>query len=235
MSRINPTKKKEKKKKEKKKKEKKPKKEKPKKEKKKKEKKPKKPQQPDEIIRIPKPFIIFCISLIVLLTVGLKLGGNYRNYMERTDAALSYYLNKDFESAYNELRGLDMNDNDKNFYNQVETIMYVQRHYTSYKSLYSLEKYDQALHTLLRGIKMYDKYKDTAREYNCYDDMTLVLGWIDTALQEKYGITESEARELNLIEDQYEYAEKVYKLADEAEAREKALKADAENDGQTPD
>lgn len=216
-----PKEKKEKKKKEKKKKEKKPKKEKPKKEKKKKA--PKKPKEPDEIINIPVPFIIFCISLIVLIVVGLRLGGNYRYYMERTDLALTYYLDKDFDAAYDELRGLDLNDEDVNFYNQVETIMYVQRHYTSYKSLYSLKKYDQALFTLLRGIKMYDKYKDTAREYNCYDDMTLVLGWIDAALQEKYGLTESAARELNLITDRYEYSEKIYELADEAEAREKAL------------
>lgn len=148
--------------------------------------------------------------------------------MEKTDLALTYYLDKNFDGAYDELRGLDINEKDVNFYNQVETIMYVQRHYTSYKSLYSLKKYDQALFTLLRGIKMYDKYKDTAREYNCYDDMTLVLGWIDTALQEKYGITESEARELNLITDRYEYAEKIYELADEAEAREKSLEEERE-------
>ncbi len=207
--------KKEKKPKEKKVKEKKPKKEKPKKE--------KKPKEPDQIIKIPVPFIVFCISLIIFIVVALKLGGNYKYYMEKTDAALAYYLDKNFDAAYNELRGLDMNDKDINFYNQVETIMFVQRHYTSYKNLYSIKKYDQALFTLLRGVKMYDKYKDIAREYNCYDDMTLVLGWINTALQEKYGLTESAARELNLLTDRYEYAEKIYKLADEAEAREKAL------------
>lgn len=212
--------KKEKKPKEKKTKEKKPKKEKPKKE--------KKPKEPDQIIRIPVPFIVFCISIIVFLVVGLKLGGNYKYYMERTDAALTYYLDKNFDAAYDELRGLELNEKDVNFYNQVETIMFVQRHYTSYKSLYSLKKYDQALFTLLRGVKMYDKYKDIAREYNCYDDMTLVLGWITTALQEKYGLTESAARELNLITDRYEYAEKIYSLADEAEARENALEEERE-------
>lgn len=224
------------KKKEKKKKEKKEKKEKKPKEKKTKEKKPKKekpnkqkkPKEPDQIIKIPVPFVVFCISIIVFLVVGLKLGGNYKYYMERTDAALTYYLDKNFDAAYDELQGLELNENDVNFYNQVETIMFVQRHYTSYKSLYSLKKYDQALFTLLRGIKMYDKYKDIAREYNCYDDMTLVLGWITTALQEKYGLTESAARELNLITDRHEYAEKIYNLADEAEARENALEEERE-------
>ena len=215
-----------KKKKEKKEKKKKEKKEKPPKEKKPKKEKPKKekkPKEPDQIIKIRFPFVIFCISLIVLLVVGLKLGGNYKYYMEKTDLALTYYLDKNFDAAYGELSGLELNGDDVNFFNQVETIMYVQRHYTSYKNLYSLKEYDQALFTLLRGVKMYDKYKDTAREYNCYDDMTLVLGWINAALQEKYGLTESEARELNLLDDRYEYAERIYKLADEAQAREEAL------------
>lgn len=222
-----PKEKKKKEKKEKKKKEKKPKKEKIKKEKK--PKKPKPPKEPDQIIKIPIPLVVFFASLIILLVIGLKLGGNYRYYMEKTDLALEYYLDKDFDAAYNELRGLDLNEKDVNFYNQVETIMYVQRHYTSYKNLYSLKMYDQALFTLLRGIKMYDKYKDTAREYNCYDDMALVLSWITTALQEKYGLTESEARELNLLTDRYVYAEKIYKLADEAEEREEKEQAEKEN------
>lgn len=218
---------KKKKKKEKKVKKKKPKKEKPKKEKKKKVSKPKKPKQPDEIIPIPKAFLIFCFSVIVLLVVGLIIVGDYQNYTKKTDAALVHYINQDYEAAYNNLVGLDMNEDDQFFYDQLELIMYVDRHYISYKSLYELEKYDQALHTLVRGVKMYDKYYEEAVSLNCADDFVTVLSWIDKALLDKFELTESEARELYLIPDQYEYARQIYAISDKAEEREKLKK---END-----
>ncbi len=187
--------------------------EKPKKEKK--PKKPKGPKEPDVIIPIPKLFIVFSISLVILLVIGLKLGGDYRNYKTKTEAALTYYLNQDYKAAYNQLIGMEMDEDDQFFYDKLETIMFVYRHYESHNLLYELENYDQALHTLLRGIKVYDKYKEQAREYECFDDFTTILGWLDAALLEKYGITESQARELNLIKSRYEYAEKVYQIVDE--------------------
>lgn len=215
------------KKKEKKKKQKKPKKEKqpkPKKVKPKKEKKPKKPKEPDVIIPISKHFAVFSVSFIILIIVCVVLGGKYYNYITKTDAAVAYYVNKDYEAAYEELLGLEMHEDDRYFYEQVETIMFVNRHYTSYKSLYKLEKYDKALHTLLRGVYMYDKYKEQARELNCFDDITTVLGWIDKALLEDFGLTESQARELNLIENRYEYAAKVYEISDVVKEKEEAKK-----------
>lgn len=220
-----PKKKKEKKKKEKKKK---VKKEKSKKEKKpKKVKKPKKNKEADIIIPISKPFIIFSVSLIILIVIALKLGGDYNNYITKTDSAVSYYLNQDYEAAYNQLVGLEMHEDDQFFYDKLETIMYVYRHYASHKELYELENYDQSLHTLLRGIKLYDKYKEQAREYDCFDDLTTILGWIDAALLEKYGITESQAREINLITNRNDYAEKVYKISDEVKEKEENANSDS--------
>ena len=43
--------------------------------------------------------------------------------------------------------------------------------------------------------------------------MNTVLGWITTALNEVYGITESEAREINLLGRGKEYSYKVAEIA----------------------
>ena len=209
-----PKKKKEKKKKEKKKKEKKP--------KVKKEKKPKRPKEPDEIIPISKPFLLICVILTATVLAVIILGGEYYNYTKKTNAAVSYYLNQDYDAAYSEIAGLTMHEDDQFFYDKLATIMYVERHYTSYKSLYKMKNYEQALHTLLRGIKMYDKYKYQAKDYDCEEDLTAVLAWIDAALLEKYGLTENEARELNNIDNRFTYARKVYEISDVAKAREEA-------------
>ena len=109
--------------------------------------------------------------------------------------------------------------------------MYVNRHYDAYQSLIKMDEYEQGLYSLLKGVKMFDKYQNQGRELNCYDDMQNVLGWIDKGLLETYGLTESQAREMNLISDEEEYAEMVYRIADEARQRIKAEK-EAEEEAQ---
>ncbi len=196
-----------------------------------KEKKPRDPEL-DEVIHISKAFIIFSISLIVLIVFVLNMGGKYYNYNKKTDAAVAYYLNQNYAAAYDQLIGLTMHEDDQFFYDQVETIMYVNRHYVSAKSLIKLEEYTDGLQTLLRGIVMYDKYKDIARdELHCYDEMANVLSLIDGILLDTYGLSESEAREIVLMEDQFAYAKKVNEIASKAKAKADAQK-EAEKEAQ---
>lgn len=207
-----------KKKKEKKKKEKKPKKKKDKKPKKpkkpKKEKKPREPKEPDEIIPISFPFLMFLLSIGALLVLATVFGGNYNNYQTKVSSATSYYVDQNYGKAYNELYGLSMKKGDEYFFHQVETVTYVYRNYEAYQNLAKLGYYQDALDSLLNGVRMFDKYKDSGREeYNCFDDMNTVLGWITTALNEVYGITESEAREINLLGRGKEYSYKVAEIA----------------------
>lgn len=210
--------------------------------KKKKEKKPKAPKkikekkvkekEPDEYIKISKGFIIISCSLIFVLIFTIVFGGDYYTYNKKISEATNYYVNQNYDKAYEQIFGLKMKKNDhKEFYSQVETIMYVNRHYDAYQSLIKMDEYEQGLYSLLKGVKMFDKYQNQGRELNCYDDMQNVLGWIDKGLLETYGLTESQAREMNLISDEEEYAEMVYRIADEARQRIKAEK-EAEEEAQ---
>jgi len=193
--------------------------------KKQKKEKVKREKEPDEIIKISKGFLIFSFSLIILIVVLLNLGGKSDNYKKKTDEAVKYYVNKNYEMAYNSLYGLTMNKDDQFFYDQVHTIMLVNRHFSAYSSLIKLNNYNDGLFSLLRGVKMYDKYKEKARKLNCFDDLNVVLSWIDKGLLETYNLTESEAREINLIKDRYDYSKKIYSIADEARIRIEAQKA----------
>ena len=197
-----------------------------KKEKKKKEKKPKKPKvkkvkapkvkkpkEPDEIIPIPKVLIIFSFSFIVLLVICLIFGGNLKYYNEKMQRATTFYVNKDYEAAYGEISGLSIREKDQDFYNQVFTVMLVSHQYTAGKNLLAVGDYEQALHSYLKGVAMYDKYQNQARDLNCLDEMNGVLEQLNKELNDTFGLTESKARELNLLDNKEEYAYNVKVLA----------------------
>ena len=199
-----------------------------KKEKKKKEKKPKKAKvkkvkaprvkkskEPDEIIPIPKVLLIFSFSFIVLLVICLIFGGNLKYYNEKMQRATTFYVNKDYEAAYGEISGLSIREKDQDFYNQVFTVMLVSHQYTAGKNLLAVGDYEQALHSYLKGIAMYDKYQNQARDLNCLDEMNGVLEQLNKELNDTFGLTESKARELNLLDNKEEYAYKVKVLAKE--------------------
>lgn len=196
------------------------------KEKKKKEKKPKKakvkkvkaprvkkPKEPDEIIPIPKVLLIFSFSFIVLLVICLIFGGNLKYYNEKMQRATTFYVNKDYEAAYGEISGLSIREKDQDFYNQVFTVMLVSHQYTAGKNLLTVGDYEQALHSYLKGIAMYDKYQNQARDLNCLDEMNGVLEQLNKELNDTFGLTESKARELNLLDSKEEYAYNVRTLA----------------------
>ncbi len=194
-------------KKEKKKKEKKPK------EKKVKQKKPKPPKEPDEIIKIPIPALIIFISIMIFTIIGVTLGGNYYNYRTRMTKAVAYYVDDDYKSAYDELAGLTIKSDDEFFYHQIMIVMSVQSNYDTFKSMMELKQYAQALDYLLKGVDNFDLYQNDARDYESFDDMQVALDRITAALSYYFGITESEARELNLIEYKKDYSEAVYEIA----------------------
>lgn len=199
--------------------------------KKKKVKKPKKikEKEPDEIIPIPKTLVILSFSLIILLTVVLIFGGKMNYYNNKMKTATSYYVNKNYSAAYSEIAGMDVKDEDIDFYNQVFTIMMVMRQYESGNSLVKLGDYESALDSYLKGITFYDKYQNKARELDCFDEMTEILGFIASELSDVYGLSESDARQLVLIEDREEYAFKVKVLAKEVSEKITEEKDDSNN------
>ena len=208
------------------------------KEKKKKAKKPPKPKKakdPDEIIKISPIFIIFALSFVVVVILVAKIGGDYYHYNEKFYKAISLYvygnsLEEDetldqeayeskFSDAYDLIYGLEMKEEDHQvFYDQLTTIMLMDRHYEAYKSHMLNKDYAHGLDSLIKAIKMYDKYQNKARELKCFDEMTVVLGWVEKGLISTYGISVSEGRELSMIKDDDEYAVIVRTIAAKAEA-----------------
>ena len=219
--------------------------EKEKKKKPKKQPKPKKAKEPDEIVKISPLFIVFALSFVVIIVLVAKIGGEYYHYNENFYEAVSLYVygneldegetldqeayESKFADAYDLIYGMEMKEKDHQvFYDQLTTIMLMDRHYEAYKSFMLNEDFAHGLDSLVKAVKMYDKYQNEARELKCFDEMTVVLGWVENKLTATYGVSLSEARELSMIKDDDDYAVKVRTIAAKAEAEYNKNKVDEE-------
>ncbi|MBO5228608.1 MAG: hypothetical protein J6B39_06425, partial [Lachnospiraceae bacterium] len=120
--------------------------------------------------------------------------------------ASQYFLAGDYELAYEEIADIRPEDTDEVLYEQIRTIMYVQKQYNSYLSFYNIEMKEEALDALIKGIDKYDKYYENADRLGIIEDMNTVLAKIVKELNDTFGISEEKARALSNIEDPVEYS-----------------------------
>ena len=197
----------------------KPKKEKKKKEKKEKEKKEKKPKKPvdpelQEKVKVSPKVGFLLFSIIVVCTVAVVAGGNVLSYQQRLKDATDYYVGKDYSSAYDIVSTTKLRKTDEEFYQQLRLIMHVYRQYESYVNFKEIGIEEKALDALIKGVGYYELYKEQGKDYNVLEEMQYSLDLIKEELQSGYGVTDTEARELFLIEDRNLYSEQIYEIVD---------------------
>ena len=91
--------------------------------------------------------------------------------------------------------------------------MYVYKQLEAYDVYYKESKYPEALDSLLKGIREYEKHIPDAMELDITSDLDSVKSQIVTELEAEFGITEDMAKEINQITDSTEYSRRVYDLA----------------------
>lgn len=179
----------------------------------KKQKKPKVPVGREEKIRITPLGVILAVTIIVAIVCITYFGSNAFSYNKKIDEATVYYVEKNYTKAYELLVGMDIKKDDEAFYEQVISIMKVEKYYNEFHTYYKLEMYTEGLDTLIRGIRGYDNIIDEARELGSFDQTTGSLGKIVDCLSSYYGISEGEARQLSQMEDKSEYSKIIYDKA----------------------
>ena len=162
----------------------------------KKEKKPKPEPQPGDILKI-KPvsmilFILFVAGVIVLLLVLIKSV----NYNNSSHLAKTYFAKGDYQSAYEQLDGLSLNESDETLYEQARTILYVQCQYKAYTNYVEMKDATEALNSLIKGVMAYDKYCDQAQSLGVGDEFDAAYEEILEALENTFSIGEAKAYSL---------------------------------------
>lgn len=153
-------------------------------------------------------FVFF--ALLALLII---VGTNAVSYTLSIQHATSYFDKQKYTNAYYEVYGMKIEDNDKELYSKIMTVMFVNKQLNSYNNYCALKEYPQALDSLLKGLKRYDKYIELASLMGIKTDMDYVRKQILAELKDEFNLSEKDALKINNIEDMKEYSLKIYDVA----------------------
>ena len=159
------------------------------------------------VIKLALLFTIVAASGILLWAIS---SFNYRRISKKD--AMIYFSADQYELAYEKLAGLEPRKSEEVFFEQVRTVMYVQKQYDSYLNYYNIGMKEEALDALFKGIDKYDKYYETADDLGILDDMNKVLDKIYTALEETYNLSQENADAIANIVDSADYSVELRKV-----------------------
>jgi len=145
-----------------------------------------------------------------LLALLLYVGSNTLNYTIAIKHATTYFDKQKYTQAYYEVYGVNIKDEDIQIYEKIKTVMFVNKELNSYNSFSSMKEYPQALDSLLKGLKRYDKYIELAGMLGIKTDMDYVRKQILAELHKVFNLSETEAIKMIKIKDMKEYSLKVY-------------------------
>lgn len=148
------------------------------------------------------------VSIVIILAamfLATEISGteifSYRSTMKQ---ATGFFEAGKYTDAYQKILGTDMKKKDQETYDKIITVMKVQRSLNSYENYDNMKYYPDALNALLMGLKRYDENIETARNLEVEKDMDSCKEKILTLLDEEYGLSEEQARELlSLKKDTY--------------------------------
>ena len=142
-------------------------------------------------------------------------GTNIFSYKSSVNRAEKYFSDDAYLEAYTELSGLDIKAKDEELYQQVETVMYVDKELNSYRNYTNIRMYPEALHSLLRGLEKYDAHIQDARDMDVAEDYEKLRNKILDELQNEYNVSEKTAYKLLAETDQATYSTQVIEIANE--------------------
>ncbi len=144
--------------------------------------------------------------MVALLLIGTSLF----TYSVSIKNAKTYFDRQKYTDAYNEVYGMELRDEDIELYEKIMTVMFVNKQLNSYNNYYAMKKYPEALDSLMKGLKRYDKYIELATMLGIKSDLDYVRDQIMGELEHVYQLSEKETEEILGINSQRDYSIAVY-------------------------
>lgn len=171
----------------------------------KKAKKPKAPKEPDNTPPLPKKPVILVFVMAASFLALVLVGTNLFGYSNSIETAKQKYELGEYETAFQELCGLELKEQDQDTYKKYSIMANASGEYSAYQSFMENGIYDMALDSLVRTVGRCDKYQADAEEYGCTRELERVRTQAAGALS-SFGITEERALELYAIDDRITYS-----------------------------
>lgn len=153
---------------------------------------------------------------VMMISFGILVVFGSRAYTQALsiENATKNFERKRYTEAYNELYGTSRNNKNKEIYDKVMTVMYVNKHLNTYNNYYSLALYPEALDSLIKGLQRYEQYIGRAIDLGVESDLNYIKDNILKELDGKFDLHEEKAIKLSKVEDKTKYSKYVYSIAD---------------------
>ncbi len=148
-----------------------------------------------------------------MVAIVIIVGNNSYAYSQCIAKAAAFFGQKEYTDAYNEIYGVKVKKSDEELKDQVMTVMFVEKQLNSFDNFFAMEMYPQALDSLLKGLRKYDKYLEQARSLGIENDVNYVRSKIISELKSAFNLSEKSAYKLLSISDPQEYTKQVMKAA----------------------
>ncbi len=155
------------------------------------------------------------IVIIFFVTIGCMtiFGSRLLDRRSALNNAENYFANEDYMRAYDAISSVKLKEDDEKLYDRIRICSQLQKELNSYENYTSLEMKEEALDSLLKGIRFYDMNQQKAQELQIQPAFEKLKNDIMAALSQKYGIGEKEAREIVAIQDQTVYTQRIQQIA----------------------
>lgn len=185
-----------------------------------KEKKPKKvklkkpKKEKPEVVYVPSepipkvPVILLIalgISIVVLTMTATKIAG-YESYSKQAE---DYFKEGKYKLAYEQLQGIDLQENDKELLEKVKVLSRLEKQKNTYDSFVKINMYSEALDALAKGVEHYRENYQMAENLGIESELQKIENEIESSLKDTFSMTPDQAMELRVIEDKIVYTEKI--------------------------
>ncbi|MCM1189412.1 MAG: hypothetical protein NC541_08965 [bacterium] len=176
------------------------------------------------------PVVLVGVSLGVLLFVFVNAAAEYT---DKSNARTAYYQG-DYETCYRDLFGKKLDETESIMFGKSESILYIRLWMREYE--FWVEEGDelQALDSLIQSVDRYPELYEYANRWNAGSEVAAGYAAILNALEERYGLTESQAKEIASQRNDITYTRMVTAVV-EGKSLEKWNEPDAPTAQDTPE
>lgn len=164
-------------------------------------------EKPAKKLNIKKVAAVFglCFTILVAVLIISRLMGTYTVKKEAREA----YAAGDYQTAYQDLFGQDLNESDEIIFKKSECILRIRLWLREYEILKE-ESDVKALDSLIQTVNRYPGLYQSAVKWNCLDEVEPLYRQMVDALESEYGLSEEEAMEIAMLKSNVDYTRAVY-------------------------
>lgn len=152
------------------------------------------------------------IGIVVLITIISSFFIFSSMYIYNVNNANKLYKARNYTSAYNEIKGIAILENDRLLRDKLETIMKVNRYIDSYSVFSAAGDEYRSVNSLFGGIRSYNENLDEAKNIGVEKEYHFLYGNIVDILENKFLVSKNKIDYISKLEDNVKYTKEINKI-----------------------